>query len=164
MQKAFRLLGVVALVAAGCMAMDDGPGFSTPEACLKVLFEGFSSRSEATPERILPTDDLLRAHFECPADELVKRRQERFTRWPKELARAPAGMKFELVEILDPQVDVTRLDMDAEHLGCRVKQPVTLRTVKAMIRTTTDGESEQHDDRYDFIKFGDAERWYFFKL
>lgn len=152
----------LALVASGCDS--GGPGFESPEAAAKGMAEGFSNKDAKMGERLLPPEDLLKAHFDCPDDKMVKSRQKRLAQWPEELAKAPAGMKMAVGAIDAAASKTDTLAKDADYEGCKVKAPVTIRELKLTLKITVDGKDKDDGETWRFVKFGDKERWYNFKL
>lgn len=162
MRHGVGVLMGVALVAAGCGA--GGPGYESPEAGAKAIAEAFSSKNEKAAENLLPPEELLKAHFDCPEDQLVKKRQKRLADWPAELAKAPAGMKMEVTGFDAEKSSTETLAKDADYNGCKVKEPVTVQKIKAKLKITVEGKVEEENEGFAFAKFGDKNRWYFFKL
>lgn len=151
------------MVAGGCGAAG-GPGFESPEAGAKALAEAYTAKDEKLVERAAPSEEQLKAHFDCPEDQLVKRRQERVAGWPKELAKMPAGFKMEVTGFVEDKATTETLAKDADYQGCKVKEPVTIKKVKAMLKIVAEGKEETENESFTFVKFGDKERWFFFRL
>jgi hypothetical protein len=164
MRHAIGVVMGVALVVGGCGAAGGGPGFESAEAGARAVADGFTSKDATIAERLLPPEELLKAHFDCPEDQLVKQRQKRLADWPQELAKAPAGMKMEVTGFIDDQASSETLARDADYKGCKVKEAVTVKKIKAELKVTVEGKVEDEDEGFTFVKFGDEERWYFFKL
>ncbi len=161
MRHVFAGMFCLALAGTGC---DSGPGYDTPEAAAKAMAEGFTKKDAKAAERMLPPEDKLKAHFDCPDDKLVKGRQKRLERWPEELAKAPAGMTMEIGAINAEESKTETLAKDADYEGCKVKEPVTIRALRLTLKITVDGKVDDDGETMRFVKFGDKERWYYFKL
>jgi hypothetical protein len=162
-----HVIGVLmgAALVAGCGAAAGGPGFESPEAGAKAMAEAFSNKDEKFPEKSVPSEEQLKAHFDCPEDQLVKGRKERIDGWPKELARIPAsGIKMEVAGFEDDKASSETLAKDAEYRGCKVKEPVTLKKIKAKLKITVEGKTEEENEGFTFVEFGDKDRWFYFKL
>ena len=91
-------------------------------------------------------------------------RQKRLERWPEELAKAPAGMTMEIGAINAEESKTETLAKDADYEGCKVKEPVTIRALRLTLKITVDGKVDDDGETMRFVKFGDKERWYYFKL
>jgi hypothetical protein len=137
------------------------PKTDTPRAVADGIMQAFKDRSAAEAVALLPTEDQLKAAFDCP--QVLDRLKSRKDSADKDFAQAPKDMTIELGGFDKFGTEDKLIKAGQDWDGCKVNAPVTVHTSKLVLRMTKDGKTDFDNETWTFLKFGDEEKWYYFK-
>jgi hypothetical protein len=157
----------MALVVVCVVGCDKGgskgpaPKIDTPRGVADGIMQAFKDRSAAEAVALLPSEDQLKQTFDCP--QMLDRLKQRKDSADKDFTQAPKDMTIELGAFDKFGTEEKLYKVNQEVDGCKVKAPVTVHTSKLELRMTKDGKTDFDNETWTFLKFGDEEKWYYFK-
>jgi hypothetical protein len=125
------------------------------------LMTAFAQRDAKLAVSLLPPADMLKAHFDCPGDQLVKEVQQRAERATKDITEVPKGVVMEIAAYDKSGSATKQLRAGDEFQGCKAKSPVTVHDSRIDLRTSQDGKTEFAAETFTFLKFGDEPKWFY---
>jgi len=135
----------------------------SPRTVAEALVRAMNSSDPKLAIATLPPVAGLQAHFDCPDDDLVQRRNDRASGAAREFSPERAeGLKLAILAFDLDGSETKTLAVGETWRGCDVKKPVRLHQSKATLRVEQDGEVEEAAETWTFLELDG--RWYFGKL
>jgi hypothetical protein len=161
-------LALLALATVACgkkEAPTAAPRYAmdTPRATAEAIVLAFKERSADIALALLPPDELIRKHFDCPEDGMVKAVAARRANAPKNFAAAPKDLVVELGAFDKSGSSDQQLRVGDEFEGCKAKALATVHKSKVDLRITQGGNTRFDEETWTFLKLGDAPKWYSFR-